>query len=101
MAQIVRYSKMYNIVQKFRSLQTTNTLFLSKRNYSIVRKETKAWQRIMINSGFPKHSQVLQLLPHIVGTQKLCQNCSQRNFGSLKVLWRKIGGPWYTCMGNQ
>ena len=89
MSQIVRYSKMYNIVQKFRSLQTTNTLFLSKRNYSILKKETKAWERIMINSGFPKQSQVLQLLPHIVGTQKLCQNCSQRNFCTSKSFFQR------------
>ena len=92
MSLIVKCSKMYKLLQKFHKIQATNSLFMSKRNYSIVKRETKAWHRLMINSGFPKRCQVLQLLPYIVEKQNACLNSSKRNFCTSKQFFQKNPG---------
>ena len=92
MALIVTYSKMYNVLQRFRTLKSSNHLFLSKRNYSIFKRETQAWQRLIINSDFPNQSHVLQLLPQIMGHQQFSQELAKRNFSTSKSFFQRHPG---------
>ena len=77
---LVRSSKMYSVLLKFRAIQSTNPMFLIKRNCSILKNEARAWQRLIINSGFPLQNHILPLLPSLAEYQDINKVHPKRNF---------------------
>ena len=66
-----KYARMYNSIQRFSRLQSRISLIMCRRNYFTLKKEAKAWQKLIERSGSIENIRGFQLYPKLFRHQKL------------------------------
>ena len=85
MSVYLRCSRISNLLQKFNNLQSANPLFISRRNYLALRRETQAWRQLIKRSGLEKQKLFLPSCVELYSSllqQQFQPNGWQRNIST-------------------